>query len=227
VYHKNIIMMSIQSKFTIITGLFAAAIFFTACNSNQSSDKNSDTSIAAYTSPDTVQSVVHDTVVVTKPSTVPKSTPATAVAPAPAQPVAPATDKVVAPKRKGRVMVELAPVVKNAPIKKDNYGVYDYPQIYPTFPGGQLGIERYVVNHIDYPQAALDYNKEGKVGVTFVVDENGRIRNAHLAGNKLGRGLDEEAIRVVSSMPHWNPGIVNGHPVKTRVTLPIIFQIEG
>lgn len=124
-------------------------------------------------------------------------------------------------------MVELAPVVKNAPIKKDNYGIYVYPQTYPTFPGGQPGIERYMVNHINYPKAALNTNKEGKVGVMFVVDERGRVRDAHISGNKLGRGLDEEALRVVSSMPPWNPGTVNGHPVKTRITLPIIFQIEG
>ena len=123
-------------------------------------------------------------------------------------------------------MVELVPVVKNAPIKKDNYGVYVYPQTYPTFPGGQHGIERYMVNHINYPKAALNNNKEGRVGVMFVVDERGRVRDAHVT-NKLGRGLDEEALRVVSSMPPWNPGTVNGHPVKTRITLPVIFQIEG
>ena len=45
-------------------------------------------------------------------------------------------------------------------------------------------------------------------------------------GKKLGWGLDEEAIRVVKSMPAWTPGKQNGKPVYVKFTLPIRFQLN-
>ncbi|MBS1664031.1 MAG: energy transducer TonB [Bacteroidetes bacterium] len=100
-------------------------------------------------------------------------------------------------------------------------------QTMPEFPGGQNGLDNYVNNHIDYPQTAIDDNISGTVRVSFVVDENGKVTKAHVVGNKLGNGLDEQAIKVVSNMPDWKPGKVKGKNVKTRLELPIAFQVEA
>jgi protein TonB len=80
---------------------------------------------------------------------------------------------------------------------------------------------------LDYPQHALDDNKEGTVRVSFVIDENGNVMAPVVIGNKLGEGLDEEAIDLIKKMPKWKPGTVKGKNVKTRLDLPITFQIAA
>jgi protein TonB len=111
-------------------------------------------------------------------------------------------------------------------MKPDKSGVYEMTEIRPAFPGGQPALEDYINNHIEYPQMAIDDTKQGTVNIQFVVDENGNVRNARVLGSSLGDGLDEEAVRVISSMPKWEPGKVKGKNVKTRLTLPITYQIE-
>ena len=59
------------------------------------------------------------------------------------------------------------------------------------------------------------------------VDENGNILNVSTVGNKIGHGLEEEAVRVVSKMAKWTPGQVKGKNVKTCRTLPINYKLEG
>jgi TonB family protein len=207
------------------TTLFLAAGLFAACNSNRSSDKIADTAATAtYTTPDTVQTTVHDTVTMVKPSQQAKpSTP-----PEEAVPTQPTATTPAAPvvKKKVRIIVEPVPVARHPKYRADNTGVYEYSEVSPMYQGGQAAVQRYINNHIQYPQHALDDNREGRVSVSFIVNETGKVTNAHVGGKGLGEGLDEEAVRVVSSMPNWRPGTVKGKPVKTRMTLPIIFKIE-
>jgi len=107
-------------------------------------------------------------------------------------------------------------------------GVYNSAEVMPAFPGGNDGLSSYVNEHLQYPQRAIDDNTAGTVKVSFVVDEKGKVINAHLMGNeKVGNGLDEEALRVVNTMPAWKPGKVKGKNVKTRLELPISFQLEA
>jgi len=96
----------------------------------------------------------------------------------------------------------------------------------PSFDGGQVALETYISNNIEYPQEAIDNNVEGTVNVQFLVDEKGDVSNVKTIGNKLGSGLEEEAIRVVSAMPKWSPGQVKGKNVKTWRTLPITYRLE-
>jgi len=110
--------------------------------------------------------------------------------------------------------------------KPDASGVYDATEVRPAYPGGQAALSDYIAKHIAYPQMAIDDNKQGTVNVQFMVDENGKVQNAKVVGGKLGDGLDEEAERVISTMPKWNAGTVKGRPVKTRMTVPITYQIE-
>jgi TonB family protein len=98
----------------------------------------------------------------------------------------------------------------------------------PQFPGGQKALDSYVNDHINYPQNAIDNDVTGTVRVSFVVDEEGRISKAKLMNpRKVGEGLDEEALRVVSNMPDWKPATKHGKKIKTRLELPISFQVES
>jgi protein TonB len=212
-----------QSSLKCFAIIIIAAIF-AACNANNSADKISDTaSMPAYSSTDTTA---------TTPDT---TTSATHAADTPAITMQPAStgtsgkNKTAgASSKKGHAVVKmLAPTPpKTHKIVMDKSGVYEYAEVMPSYPGGTTAIENYVTNRINYPQLALDDGKEGRVLIAFTVDENRKVTDAHSVSKKLGDGLDEEAVRVVSGMPGWAPGTVKGKPVNARMTLPITFQIE-
>lgn len=139
--------------------------------------------------------------------------------------------KAMATKRKGKATAGTLgrtnrAITSKTMIRPDKNGVYDMTEVRPSYPGGRSALENYVTNRIEYPQMAIDDSKEGTVNVQFIVNENGKVQDAKVIGSKLGDGLDEEAERIVSGMPNWNAGMVKGKPVKTRVTLPIIYKIE-
>ena len=127
-------------------------------------------------------------------------------------------------KKKLKASIGEMPAASNSKYTKDNSGVYDYSEVMPSFKGGSSAIENYINDHIVFPEAAANDSKEGKVNVKFTVDENGKVMNAHAAGAKLGDGLDEAAVNVVSSMPKWTPGTIKGKPVKVSMILPIVFK---
>jgi len=85
-----------------------------------------------------------------------------------------------------------------------------------------------VVSHIKanlkYPEEAVKNKIQGQVVTEFVVDTNGTIINPTIKKG-IGSGCDEEALRVLTLMPNWIPGMQDGHPVKVRMVLPIVFQL--
>ncbi|MCR5821288.1 MAG: energy transducer TonB [Bacteroidales bacterium] len=94
----------------------------------------------------------------------------------------------------------------------------------PSFPGGMEAMYKFLAENIKYPQEAKDNNISGKVYVTFVVETDGRITNPRLLRD-IGGGCGQEAIRVVKSMPRWNPGKNNGQPARVQFNLPVNFTL--
>jgi len=103
--------------------------------------------------------------------------------------------------------------------------VLTYADEMPAYPGGDAAMHQYLAKKIVYPVAANQQNLSGTVYVRFVVDEEGRIRDAEVAKG-CGHGFDEEALRVVRLMPWWTPGRVAGRAVRVQRTLPIIFRLS-
>jgi len=132
-------------------------------------------------------------------------------------------------KKKGKATVTMPEKNnKHDKMMADKEGVYNKTTVMPQFPGGEDALANYVNKHIEYPQQAIEDNTAGVVRVSFVVDEHGKVQQAKVInGQKVGNGLDEEALRVVNNMPAWKPGKVKGHNVKTRLELPINFQLEA
>ncbi len=95
----------------------------------------------------------------------------------------------------------------------------------PEFPGGMKECARWLSSHLEYPVMAIRMGIEGKVVVEFTVDENGKISDAAVI-EKLHRLCDQEAIRLVKSMPDWTPGEKNGVRTAQRYTLPIRFVLH-
>lgn len=94
----------------------------------------------------------------------------------------------------------------------------------PEFAGGEAALFKYVSSHVKYPQAALESGIQGRVFVEFVVGKDGNVGDVRV---KRGAStvLDEEAVRVVRSLPAFKPGVLGGQPVKVRYLLPIVFKL--
>jgi len=128
---------------------------------------------------------------------------------------------------KGKVTILPAPPTSaEAKMEADNSGVYSNVEVIPSFPGGNKGLQKYFDNNLEYPAEAGNEGVEGTVELSFVVDENGKLTNPQVMGQRLGYGLETEALRVVNKMPVWNPGQLKGKNVKTRFILPIRFVLE-
>ncbi len=95
----------------------------------------------------------------------------------------------------------------------------------PEFPGGEKALMLYLLKNIKYPQEALEKGFEGKVFVQFIVEKDGSVSNAKIIRG-VGSGLNEEAIRIVKTMPKWNPGMQNGRNVRCMYNLPIVFKLK-
>lgn len=102
---------------------------------------------------------------------------------------------------------------------------YTYVEQMPSFPGGETEMLKYLGKNIRYPAAAQRAGIEGIVVLSFVVSRTGEISEIEVI-KKLGGGTDEEAMRVVKTMPKWTPGKQNGRAVPVRYTLPVRYTIK-
>jgi len=94
----------------------------------------------------------------------------------------------------------------------------------PEFPGGQEAMTKFIIDNVKYPEAAKKAGIQGKVLVTFNVTKTGKIEEIRIT-QKVNELLDKEALRVVSAMPNWIPGVNKGAPVDVEITLPIAFKL--
>ncbi|MBR1512767.1 MAG: energy transducer TonB [Bacteroidales bacterium] len=103
--------------------------------------------------------------------------------------------------------------------------VYQIVEQMPKFPGGEVKLMEYVSNSIQYPKEAKENGVQGIVYVSFIVEPDGSVTIVKVLRG-IGHGCDEEALRVVESMPKWNPGMHGGEPVRVSYQIPIWFKLE-
>ena len=114
----------------------------------------------------------------------------------------------------------------NKPDMKPNAdGVYQIVEEMPCFPGGDQKLMEYIANNINYPQEARDKGIEGRVFIGMVIEKDGSVSKVKILRG-IGGGCDEEAERVISSMPKWMPGKVGGEPVPVSYMLPVNFKLQ-
>lgn len=104
--------------------------------------------------------------------------------------------------------------------------VYTVVEKKPQFPGGEAALMKYVGENIRYPENAFKNKVQGRVIVQFVVQKDGKVGEV-----KILRGTDEElnneAVRVIKSLPAFTPGEMDGKPVSVWYTFPVMFKIIG
>ena len=112
-------------------------------------------------------------------------------------------------------VVPVAPPVEVVPV------IHVHPDQAPVFDG----LMQWLGKNINYPVSALERGVEGRVILRFVVGPDGAVSNVEVQ-RSLDPSCDREAVRVVKNMPKWVPGKVNGNPVHTYFTLPVLFKIQ-
>ena len=121
-------------------------------------------------------------------------------------------------------IIDAVPVIDEGDTGNDNE-VFVIVEDMPEFPGGELALRKWISTNIKYPVIAAENGIQGKVYVTFVVDKDGSVSNARIARG-VDPSLDQEALRVVNSLPKWKPGKQRGKPVRVSYTVPINFQLQ-
>ncbi|MFM9027861.1 MAG: TonB family protein, partial [Bacteroidota bacterium] len=110
-------------------------------------------------------------------------------------------------------------------VDPDEGKIFTVVEEMPTFPGGEAELFKYLQKNIKFPPIARENGIQGRVFVTFVVDKDGKVKDAKVLRG-IGGGCDEEALRVVRSMPDWKAGKQNGRAVSVQYNLPINFTLR-
>ena len=109
--------------------------------------------------------------------------------------------------------------------KVDENGIHQVCEEMPEFPGGMQECMKWLGKNIKYPTTAQEKGIQGRVIVQFVVERDGSITEP-----KVVRGvdpdLDKEALRVISIMPNWKPGMQKGKAVRVKYTLPVAYRLQ-
>ena len=103
--------------------------------------------------------------------------------------------------------------------------VFEKLDVLPEFPGGGKAMMEWLSQNMQYPKNAVDGNIEGRVIVSFIVEKDGSISNVEVK-KSVHELLDKEALRVVSVMPKWKPGMQDGQPARARFFVPISFKTQ-
>ena len=97
----------------------------------------------------------------------------------------------------------------------------------PAFQGSDtMEFTKWVFSQIKYPEEAKEKQIQGRVTLQFTIAKDGNVKDVTVAKSSGSKLLDDEAVRVVSMSPQWEPGKQNGEPVNVRFTFPVVFQMR-
>ena len=115
-------------------------------------------------------------------------------------------------------------IEKNDTLKDNEEEPYTAVEQMPQFPGGPSELMKYISANLRYPEDAKRDKTEGRVIARFTVKKDGSIGDVNIVRG-VSPSLDAEAVRVLSGMPKWEPGMQNGKAVPTLYTVPVVFRI--
>ena len=104
--------------------------------------------------------------------------------------------------------------------------VFQVVEQQPEFPGGLQALYKYLADNINYPRVSRENGSQGRVFIRFVVNTDGSIQDAEVIRSSGDVYLDREAVRLVSSMPKWSPGMQAGKAVRVYFTVPVLFKLQ-
>ena len=127
---------------------------------------------------------------------------------------------------KDKQVVIQAPVASTGIVEAEDSDVpFVVVEKMPSFPGGETALFKYLGDNIKYPVIAQESGIQGRVICQFVVNRDGSIVDIEVV-RSVDKSLDAEAIRVISKMPRWTPGMQRGKTVRVKYTLPVNFRLQ-
>jgi protein TonB len=119
----------------------------------------------------------------------------------------------------------LLTAVQSTSVGQEEPGLYKQIEIGPQFPGGDQGLQQFLVEHLNYPPTAEKDSVEGMVMVYFTIDTTGKVIDVHVKDSSIRQDLVNEADRVVNHMPNWKPASTRGKKQQVRFKIPILFEL--
>ncbi|GAB3267225.1 TonB family protein [Larkinella harenae] len=116
-------------------------------------------------------------------------------------------------------------LLRRKPVDDGKGEIFTVVERNPEFPGGMAGLGKFIKDNMQYPEAAKRAQVSGKVFLSFVINTDGSFQDVQVLKG-IGFGADEEAVRVVKSMPRWKPATQNGKLVRVKYNLPIRFALD-
>ena len=112
----------------------------------------------------------------------------------------------------------------NMQTKQSDSKVFVAVEVMPKFKGGNKALMEYLMMNVKYPESAAKAKQQGRAVVGFVVRKDGTVSDVYIVKSTGYDVLDNEAMRVVKSMPAWEPGKQKGKPVDVKYFVPITFR---
>ena len=112
----------------------------------------------------------------------------------------------------------------NMQTKQSDIKSSDKVEVMPEFKGGNKAMMEFLMMNMKYPESAVKAKQQGKAVVGFVVKKDGTVSDVYIVKSTGYDVLDNEAMRVVKSMPAWEPGKQKGKPVDVKYFVPITFR---
>jgi protein TonB len=94
----------------------------------------------------------------------------------------------------------------------------------PEYPGGMVAFMKWLTKNLRYPASAQSQQIKGRVVAQFIINRDGSITDLELTEH-LNRACDNEVMRVLRMMPKWQPGLMNAKPCRTKVCIPVVFNM--
>ena len=130
--------------------------------------------------------------------------------------------------REAQTQTYVPPAVMTAVVVEEEITeqhIFEIVETMPEFPGGTSSMMNFLSNNINYPVIAQENGIQGRVTCSFVVNIDGSIVDIQVVRG-IDPSLDKEAMRVISTMPRWTPGMQRGKPVRVRYNLPVTFRLQ-
>ena len=94
----------------------------------------------------------------------------------------------------------------------------------PQFPGGAAEFMKWLTKNLKYPTTAQNQRVKGRVVAEFIINKDGSVSDLQLVEH-LNLACDNEVLRVLRMMPKWEPGVMNAKPCRTKVCIPVVFNL--
>jgi TonB family protein len=95
-----------------------------------------------------------------------------------------------------------------------------------SYYGGTDSMQRWIQQNLVYPQDAIEFNEQGRVYVSFIIEKDGSVSTVRIERG-VSQSIDQEVKRLISAMPKWVPGEFDGYKTRTKMRLPINFTLDN